>query len=77
MVAGGNKILANPEKKKVNHDPENSVKLPDEMWMKIMSYLNTQDLFQKISLVCQHFYDIHRSAAVCFEVNDVSDIKGK
>ena len=28
-------IESNPEKKKVKHDPEKSVKLPNEMWVKI------------------------------------------
>ena len=45
------------------------------MWMKIMSYLNSQDLFQKISLVCRHFYNIHRCAATYLEVNNVKNEK--
>ena len=68
-------IETNPENKKVKHDPENNVKFPDEIWLKIMSYLNSQDLFQKISLVCRHFYDIHRCAAIYLEVNHVKDEK--
>ena len=58
--------------KKVKHDPENNVKFPDEIWLKIMSYLNSQDLFQKISLVCRHFYDFHR-CAIYLEANNVKD----
>ena len=40
-----------------------------------MSYLNSQDLFQKISLVCRHFYNIHRCAATYLEVNNVKNEK--
>ena len=63
------------KKKKVKLDPGFKVELPDEMWMKIMSYLNSQDLFQNISLVCKHLYNIHRSAAKYIEVNNVENKK--
>ena len=28
---------------------------PDEIWLKIINYLSTTDIFQKFALVCQHF----------------------
>ena len=59
--------------KRVKLDPDRRVVLPDEIWMKIMGHVKPMYLFQNISLVCKHFYNIHRSAAVCFEVNNVKD----
>ena len=59
--------------KRVKLDPNRRVELPDEIWMKIMGHVKPMYLFQNISLVCKHFYNIHRSAAVCFEVNNVKD----
>ena len=70
----GKRPLANTkenEKKKVKLDPGIKVKLPDEMWMKIMGYLNCEDLFQNVNLVNRHFYNIHRSAAKYLEVKDI------
>ena len=28
---------------------------PDEIWLKIINYLSTMDIFQKFALVCKHF----------------------
>ena len=67
----GKRPLANAnenQKKRVKLDPGIKVELPDEMWMKIMGYLDYMDLFQNISLICKHFYNIHRSSAKYLEV---------
>ena len=70
----GKRPLANTKeskKKKVKLDPGIKVELPNEIWTKIMSYLNSEDLFQNVNLVCRHFYNIHRSAAKYLEVKNI------
>ena len=45
-------------KKNIKLDLEKEVKLPDEVWLKVMSYINTKDLFQTVALVCKHFHNL-------------------
>ena len=58
--------------KQVKLDPKRKVELPDEIWMKILSYVNSTDLFQNVTLVCQRFYNIHRSAVQYLEIESFS-----
>ena len=66
---------ADSDKKKVKYDSNRKVELPDEIWMKIMSYLKSIELFQNFSLVSKLFYNIHRSAVKYFEMKCVSNKK--
>ena len=63
------------EQKKVKLDPYRRVELPDELWMKIMSYVKSRYLFQNVSLVCKRFYNIHRSAVQYLEMKSVGKKK--
>ena len=59
--------------KKVKLDRK--VDLPDEIWMKIMGYVKSFDLFQNVSLVCKHFYNIHRDAVKYVAMKSVDNKK--
>ena len=61
--------------KRVKLDPDRRVELPDEIWMKIMSYVKSRDLFQNVGLVCKRFYNIHRSAVQYLEMKSVGKKK--
>ena len=43
----------NSKKKKL--DPLKLFELPNEIWLKIMSYLKTSDILKRFNLVCKHF----------------------
>ena len=43
----------NSKKKKL--DPLKLFELPNEIWLKIMSYLKTSDMFKRFNLVCKNF----------------------
>ena len=47
-----------PFAKNINLDLEQKITLPDELWLKIMSYLESKDLFLKVALVCKHFRNL-------------------
>ena len=61
--------------KRVKLDPNRRVELPDEIWMKIMSYVKSMHLFLNVSLVCKRFYNIHRSAIKYLKVECVRNKK--
>ena len=61
--------------KKIKLDPDRKVQLPDEIWMKIMSYLKSTFVFQNVSLVCKRFLKIHRNAVKYLEMKNVGNIK--
>ena len=42
-------------KKQTKNQFEQIEIFPDEIWLKIINYLSTTDIFQKFALVCQHF----------------------
>ena len=44
--------------KNIKLDLEQKVTLPDELWLKIFSFLKTKDLFLQIALVCNHFNNL-------------------
>ena len=66
------KVLKRPLAKKHNIGSDvkkvkldRKVDLPNEIWMKIMSYMKSIDLFQNVSLVCKHFLLQHISLHLC------------
>ena len=64
-------------KKNIKLDLEQKVTLPDEVWLKIMSYIKTKDLFQNVALVCKHFHNLTMDGdSVKFlEVTNISNDK--
>ena len=52
-----------------------NVPLPDEIWLKIMTYLNMKDLFGSVSLVNMHFYNLtcDSSAIKCITLKRIYD----
>ena len=64
-------------KKNFKPDLEQKVTLPDEVWLKIMSYIKTKDLYHNVALVCKHFHNISEDGdAVKFlEVTNISNDK--
>ena len=55
-------------KQNLHEEPENAIfgedakiyssKLPNELWMKILTYLTTHDIFANFSLVNNHFHGL-------------------
>ena len=41
--------------KKPKHDPGRKVQVPYDIWLKIMNYLDTKDLFKNFNLACRKF----------------------
>ena len=66
-----------PIAKNIKVDLEQKVTLPDELWLKIMCYLKTKDLFLKVALVCKHFYNLalDGGAVKCLEVRKIPSKK--
>ena len=56
----------------------NTLELPNEMWMKILSYLQFKDVFGNFALVNKHFHalTLHPSAVKYLHLQD-SKIKNK
>ena len=51
--------------KKVKLDPKMNPTLPSELWMKIMTYLKTKDMFGSFALVSKHFNSLtHNSSSI-------------
>ena len=52
-----------------------NVPLPDEIWLKIMTYLNMKDLFGSVSLVNKNFYNLtcDSSAIKCITLKRIDD----
>lgn len=50
-----NKIESNPKKPKLNYV---LTKFPDEIWLQIMTYLPTYDIFKSVGLVNKHFNNL-------------------
>ena len=42
-------------KKQTKNEFEQVEIFPNEIWLKIINYLSTMDIFQKFALVCKHF----------------------
>ena len=51
----------NPAKNLENSSRQ--VELPDEMWLKIIQYLPTKDLFGNFALSCKRFYDFSQDSS--------------
>ena len=49
-------------------------KLPNELWLKIMNYLNTKDLTNNLALVCKNFNCLSKEVKY-FELKDITDLK--
>ena len=63
-------LLNNPEKisnyvqnSEVNANAARKVKLPNEVWLKIIQYLPTQDLFGNFALSCKKFHDLSQDSS--------------
>ena len=63
--------LVRSNKKKVKLDPNRKVEMPDEIWINILSYVKSVDLFQNVSLACKRFYNIHRNAAIYLDIENM------
>ena len=44
--------------KEIKLDFEQDMIFPDEVWLKIITYLKTKDMFQNFGLVCKHFQNL-------------------
>ena len=64
-------------KKNFKPDLEQKVTLPDEVWLKIMSYIKTKDLYHNVALVWKHFHNLSEDGdSVKFlEVTNISNDK--
>ena len=64
-------------KKNFKPDLEQKVTLPDEVWLKIMSYIKTKDLYHNVALVCKRFHNLSEDGdAVKFlKVTNISNNK--
>ena len=52
-------LLKEPEEDMFIEDAkDDSPKLPNELWMKILTYLPTHDIFANFSLVNKHFHGL-------------------
>ena len=62
-------------KKNIKLDLEQKVTLPDEVWLKIMSYIKTKDLYCNVALVCKHFHNLSEDgyALKFLEVTNISN----
>ena len=49
-------------------------KLPNELWLKIMNYLKTKELFTNVALVCKNFYNLAKDVEY-LELKDISELK--
>ena len=44
--------------KKLKLDHGNRIELPEEIWLKVINYLKTQDLFQNFALANKYFHGL-------------------
>ena len=53
------------------------VQLPDEVWLKIMSYLTSKDIFANFALVCKHFNNLSldSQAIKCLDLFGITNAK--
>ena len=53
------------------------VQLPDEVWLKIMSYLTSKDIFANFALVCKHFKNLSldSQAIKCLDLFGITNAK--
>ena len=53
------------------------VQLPDEVWLKIMSYLTSKDIFANFALVCKHFKNLSldSKAIKCLDLFGITNAK--
>ena len=63
--------------KKIKLDSERKVELPNEIWLKIMSYLKTKDLLKNFNLVCKHFKSLTLDSSAMKYLDVVKDLYAK
>ena len=63
--------------KKIKLDSERKVELPNEIWLKIMSYLKTKDLLKNFNLVCKHFKNLTLDSSAMKYLDVVKDLNDK
>ena len=51
-----------------------NVKLPNEIWIKIMNYLSTKDLITNMALVCKNFNNLTKEVKF-LEFNDITELE--
>ena len=49
-------------------------KLPNELWLKIMNYLNTKDLINNVALVCKNFNSLTKEVKY-LELNNITELE--
>ena len=66
-----------PIAKNIKLDLEQKVTLPDEVWLKIMSYLKARDLFLNVALVCKNLNNLTLDGSIVrfLEVRNISSRK--
>ena len=57
-----NEITTDVPEKKAKLDHGNEFQLPEEIWLKIMNYLKTQDLFQNFALLNKYFHGLSQDS---------------
>ena len=55
-------IISNIPDKKVKLDHRTGLQLPEEIWLKVMNYLKTRDLFQNFALVNKYFHGLSQDS---------------
>ena len=63
--------------KKIKLDSGRKVQLPNEIWLKIMSYLKTKDLLKNFNLVCKHFKSLTLDSSAIKYIDVVKDLYAK
>ena len=63
--------------KKIKLDSGRKVQLPNEIWLQIMSYLKTKDLFRSFNLVCKHFKSLTLDSSAIKYIDVVKNINDK
>ena len=58
MATGTFKKSSTSDNQETELKVRRSVHLPNEIWLKIMNYLKTKDIFERFALVNKHFYQL-------------------
>ena len=63
--------------KKIKIDAERKAELPNEIWLKIMSYLKTKDLLKSFNHVCKHFKSLTLDSSAIKYLDVAKDLNDK